>query len=219
MSRETFINDVRRAVRMARQPASVRSDIWLTPRVVANFRENDFQDVDPGLLHNLARAVEQFRSAASRASSNGPSSDEQYQEGLQSLNQLEAAVHDIVAPEWTHAVHGMVDAVETWAKEQHWHVRRDSKMVTDTLLGTYPLPRLTIRTADHQFILEPITRFAPGSSGVVDILSVPSLHSVPVTRDEKNQWRLWIPENSSQRQPFDSRTFIRTLASLGQKEE
>lgn len=221
MPREVFINDVRRAVRMAEEAQQNRNEGWLTPRVVADFNVDDFQDVAPDLRESLSTAVKEFKSTAERAQAqtNWPATEDQFHDGVRSLKLLESAVHDIIAPEWTFAVEKVVDEVEQWAKDREWHVRRDSKMVTDTLLGTYSLPRLTIRTEDHQFILEPITRFAPGSSGVVDILSVPSLYSVPITRDEQNQWRLRTPDNLSRRQPFDSRTFVSTLTSLGQKEE
>jgi hypothetical protein len=52
----------------------------------------------------------------------------------------------------------------------------------EPLLGAYSAPRLLIHTLEGRLLLDPVTRFAAGAQGLVELSVMPSYDSVRITR-------------------------------------
>src|SRR5690242_5175149 len=79
--------------------------------------------------------------------------------------------------EWVQLLRELVSEVDGWVKPD-WSTRELDKDVQDSVLGPYSAPALLMQRAFTRVLLEPITRFAPGTDGVVDLYMMPAYDDI-----------------------------------------
>ena len=95
--------------------------------------------------------------------------------------------YEAVRDEWVEAVTALMDDAERWSKARGWDVRRQTKPMYESALGSYELPRLLIHNGVGRVLLDPVARDVPGCDGAVDLLSVPDYDGLLITRS----WEAW----------------------------
>jgi hypothetical protein len=82
-----------------------------------------------------------------------------------------------------------VQTVDGWVKPD-WSTREIDKEMQDSVLGSYSAPALLMQRAFTRVLLEPITRFAPGTDGVVDLYLMPAYDDIASLYRVGGEWRL-----------------------------
>lgn len=95
-----------------------------------------------------------------------------------------------VRDEWLDRLHELVSSVEMWAQESGWASRRIEKNIEDSPIGKYKAPALLLQEGTARVLLEPITRFAPGVEGVVDLYLMPAYDDIASLYLVNGAWRL-----------------------------
>jgi hypothetical protein len=193
--------------------ALVRGDPWLTPKLLEGFAPDDFSDLAPKQQKDLKQAVDRFLAIAQKVPSAGPATREQAERARPQLERIIAIVGETVLAEWKAALEELIQKVETWSRHQDWAVKRDTKRITEELLGTYDAPRLLIHTLDGRLLLVPVTRFAVGCDGLVEFCVMPSFDSASIVRS-KNVWYLQPLRPQGRRAVFSEETFVKTARDL-----
>jgi hypothetical protein len=112
---------------------------------------------------------------------------------------LEATVEDFAADAlgrarivdgWLTRLKGLIDSVEEWAKDLGWSLKRIEKPMEDSEAGKYSVPALLLQQEMTKVLLEPITRRAPGTEGVVDLYLMPGYDDIASLYFYKNRWNL-----------------------------
>jgi hypothetical protein len=202
--REEFILDVRRAERMLQAPkveadskgidtdaiARIlqRAALWLTPKVVENYRPEDFTGWTEEWQERLHTAVDRFREIAQQVPSNKPATSDQFTEGFRRFRELITVLGAMVLHEWIDALNGVEGEAEKWSNEVGWRSRRIGKPINETLLGSYEAPQLLIFAEPNLYVLDPIARFIPGGQGSLDLAVQPSYHTSSLYRDDSGKW-------------------------------
>jgi len=229
MAREQFIHDLWKADRHL-APAQVeadspyrgvlavakllqRADLWLTPRVVDSYRPEDFSDLPPERQEELRLAVEGFRQVVASVSPRAPATPEQAQQGREHLEKVISALREGLLREWGAALEKLVGDAETWSSRQEWGTKRDPKQLQEPLLGSYTAPRLLIHTLDGRLLLDPITRFAVGVEGLVELCVIPSFDSVRITRGESG-WDIHPDSPDEPSRKWSEEAFVNTVREL-----
>jgi hypothetical protein len=101
---------------------------------------------------------------------------------------LLAALRDGVLAEWKHAVQGLVENTESWAKDLGWVTKRVQNKLSETLLGSYEAPQLLMHAAPRLYVLEPVARFVPGAAGAFELSIQPSFYTISLYRDFDGVW-------------------------------
>src|SRR5262249_24331680 len=114
----------------------------------------------------LTAAVQSLRAAASE----------------EAFGRIVTTVQSVVRDEWVQAVGGLIGQAETWSRERDWAVRRSMKALEEPLLGRYEAPELLIHLPEGRFMLTPVSRFAAGGTGLVDLYVMPGLGGRSVVR-------------------------------------
>lgn len=226
MAREEFIRDIWRADRQL-APAQVqtdspyvqpnvvawvlrRADLWLTPKVVESYRPEDFLNLPPNRQDELRLAVEGFRRVAEAVPSRSPATPEQSAQGRRHLETVIAILRDLLLPEWVGALERLAQEAETWSQRQDWGVKRDPKPLHEPLLGIYSAPRLLIHTVEGRLLLDPVTRFAAGAEGLVELSVMPSYDSVRLTR-ANGTWDIQPDPPDEPSRPWAEEAFVTTV--------
>jgi hypothetical protein len=111
----------------------------------------------------------------------------------------EAAVADFDADALRRAkiVHGwitllteLISCVEEWAKEFGWSPKRLEKPMEDSEVGRYAAPALLLQEETTKILLEPITRRASGTEGVVDLYLMPGYDDIATLYYYNARWNL-----------------------------
>lgn len=118
-----------------------------------------------------------------------------------------------VRDEWIAAVEQLVGDAEVWARNQDWAVRRDAKSIREDRLGQYTVPRLLIHATDGRLLLDPVARYVPGATGVVDLYVLPSYDAVMISRADDG-WRLHPMDADDVPQHWSEETFVHTVLQL-----
>src|SRR4051794_19175368 len=96
--------------------------------------------------------------------------------------------------EWLDRLSGLTSLVGGWAEELDWSTRRIEKMMKDSRLGSYKAPALMMQKGATRVLLDPITRFAPGADGVVDLYLMPAYDDIASLYFVDGEWRLqYVP--------------------------
>lgn len=229
MAREAFIRDVWRADRQA-GPQQVQTesgdldgnalakalrsaDQWLTPKAVEAFNSADFAGVSPERGAALQKAVERFREVAAAVPPNAAPKRQQAQLGRQRLEELVSALRTIIEPEWVAALENLVRLVETWARNRKWEVKRDTKQLSEALLRVYSVPRLLLHSPEGRLLLDPVTRFAAGAEGLVELCVMPSYDSAKIVYSE-GDWHLQPLRATGRRQVLSEGSFVKIVRQL-----
>ena len=78
---------------------------------------------------------------------------------------------------WLRLLGELIGEVERWVRPE-WSTRVIEKEMRDSVLGEYNAPALLMQREIARVLLEPITRFAPGTDGVVDLYLMPAYDDV-----------------------------------------
>jgi len=76
--------------------------------------------------------------------------------------------------EWLDLLADLMSQVKSWAEELGWSTRQIVKKMKDSRLGAYEAPALLMQKETTRVLLDPVTRFAPGADGVVDLYLMPA---------------------------------------------
>jgi hypothetical protein len=229
MARQEFYDDLRRVYGLAFptevetaaplvNPDEMRrklrgSPFWLAPKSVEAYHPEDFNDLDAGRQEELKRAVDTFGSIAKVVTRNAPLTEDQLREGLRAFATLLSIVRPLILQEWVAEVVRRVAEAEEWCASKEWLARRKSKSLKDKFLGSYDAPQLHVSAFDNHFLLAPVARFAPGTSGLLDLALLPSYDSVLVVHSA-GQWRIDPVEADTRRRPWSKAAFIDTVTQL-----
>jgi hypothetical protein len=91
---------------------------------------------------------------------------------------------------WLTMLEGLIDCVSGWAKALGWFLKRIEKPMEDSEAGKYSVPVLLLQQETTKVLLEPITRRAPGTEGVVDLYLMPGYDDIASLYFYKNRWNL-----------------------------
>lgn len=233
MARDEFFQNLRTAIGLVRPfmesdsafPSGAiatqlaRKALWLTPKAVEGYREEDFAVAPQPQQDELRAAVNEFVAFAEGVPSEGPS-DEQYRRGLEQFERVTAAVRGILLPDWLGALEGLIGEVESWTQAKGWPSRRDVKRLEEKLLGPYDVPQLLFQADATPLLLDPVARFAPGSDGIVDLYVRPSYVSVMVARSGDAWWlhlERGTAADSVERKLWNEASFLEAIAWLRQQ--
>jgi hypothetical protein len=207
-NREEFILDVRRAERLFQQPyvqadsngidtdaiAKIlhRAAIWLTPKIVEQYRPEDFTDWSSESQEGLHLAVDQFRETARQVPPDKPATYEQFTDGSRRFRDLVKVLGTMVRDEWMDALNKVGGQAEKWSSEVGWRSRRVNKAISESLLGSYEAPQLLIFAEPNLYVLDPIARFVPGAQGLLDLSVQPSYNTSSLYRDDSGKWHVHL---------------------------
>jgi hypothetical protein len=225
MAREEFIDNLRAASRFlfppkakAGDPAALlysspvyRADLWLTPKSVAGFTPSDWP---ANIRTALEKHVAAFLALAEKVPGDKPATKSQSQQARKHLEAIIDIVGKLLLPEWLDAQGEMVKEAELAATAKGWYHVKDFKEMKESLLGTYKAPRLRIRTATKEVVLDPVARFGSGRRGVVDLVVLPSFETAYLVAFQEGAWQIISPRGSLHRRPFTQSTLIKTLSQL-----
>jgi hypothetical protein len=92
--------------------------------------------------------------------------------------------------EWIQLLRELVTKVDGWVKPVEWSTREIEKEMQDSVLGSYNAPALLMQRGFVRVLLEPITRFAPGTDGVVDLYLMPAYDDIASLYRVAGEWKL-----------------------------
>jgi hypothetical protein len=92
--------------------------------------------------------------------------------------------------EWIQLLRELVTQVDGWVNPAEWSTREIDKEMEDSVLGPYNAPALLMQRAFVRVLLEPITRFAPGTDGVVDLYRMPAYDDIASLYRVAGEWKL-----------------------------
>ena len=230
MAREQFNNSLRVASKLLR-PTRVSSDrepefnsrtgnsldnadLWLTPRVVADYHPGDYGDKPAKEVTELELEISRFLEVAHQVPANQPATGGQSEQARRHLQAIIDIVREWLLVEWLAAQEHMMDEATQAAQSRNWHVDRDDKGIQESLLGTYRSPRLRIRTPDSEVVLDPIALFGSGGKGIVDLVVLPRYETACMITLRNGQWQIVSPYGSLNQRPFNKSNFIDLVSGL-----
>jgi hypothetical protein len=190
-----------------------RTDLWLTPRSIEGYSPQDFKDLPPIQRDALERAVHEFQAVAEQVPPSGPATEEQWRAGWERFKAIIAIVRLLVLDEWKAAVDERMTEAVAWCHHHEWLAKRKEKKLKDRFLGEYSVPQLQIFALDNRLLLDPVARYAPGASGLLDLAVLPSYESVIVTRAQ-GRWYIQPVQEQGRRRKWSERAFVDTVTRL-----
>ena len=91
--------------------------------------------------------------------------------------------------DWLQLLNELISDVRDWVQPE-WSTRVIEKEMFDYALGKYEAPALLMQRAIPRVILEPITRFAPGTDGVVRLYLMPAYDNIATLARVEGEWKL-----------------------------
>lgn len=91
---------------------------------------------------------------------------------------------------WIQRVSDLVKRVERWAKDIGWTTKRIDKKIEDTRLGNHKAAGLVMQEDTVRVLLEPISAFAPGSDGLVDLYLMPGYDDIANLYHREGGWHV-----------------------------
>lgn len=233
--REKFILDVRRSARTLQKPTVDadsgaveidaiqrilhRAALWLTPKVVENYRPDDFTGWPKEEKDRLQLGVEAFLQIAEQVPPDKPATIEQFTEGTHRLRELINVLGRMVLAEWAETIEIVEKQVEKWSAESGWRSRRVDKKLSESLIGDYKAPQLLIYAEPNLYVLDPIARFVPGSQGSFDFAIQPSYDTTSLYRDDSGHWYVHLAFRNGisqgKRVEWSQDTFHQCIEQLG----
>jgi hypothetical protein len=92
--------------------------------------------------------------------------------------------------DWTELLQELVHKVQEWLPQQEWASKVIEKEMEDSLLGEYKAPALVMQRDFTRVMMEAMTRFAPGTDGVVDLYKMPAYDDIASLYRIKEEWKL-----------------------------
>jgi hypothetical protein len=124
--------------------------------------------------------------------------------------------------DWKRLLDELVRKVQGWV-EPEWSTRVIEKPMEDSALGAYKAPALIMQREIARVLLEPITRFAPGTDGVVDLYRMPAYDDIGSLYRINGEWKLHYafrstkpvaPVREAESLPLDEKNFLRVLNEI-----
>ena len=124
--------------------------------------------------------------------------------------------------QWLDVLEMLVKQVEGWVRPG-WSTRIIAKSMSDSALGEYQAPALLMQREITRILLEPITRFAPGTEGVVDLYLMPAYDDIASLYRVAGEWKLHyaFPGNpvvagirNAEALPLSEEHFLRVLDTI-----
>jgi hypothetical protein len=124
--------------------------------------------------------------------------------------------------DWQQLLGELVREVQSWLPED-WSSLAIEKAMDDSELGEYKAPALLMQRKFARVLMEPITRFAPGADGVVDLYKMPAYDNIASLYRIKNEWRLnyafrdpgpGAEIHAAELLPLDRTSFLRVLEEI-----
>jgi hypothetical protein len=91
--------------------------------------------------------------------------------------------------DWRQLLDELVHKVKGWLPEG-WTSLAIEKEMEDSQLGEYKAPALLMQLEFTRVMMEPMTRFAPGTDGVVDLYKMPAYDNIASLYRIKGEWKL-----------------------------
>jgi hypothetical protein len=92
---------------------------------------------------------------------------------------------------WIQRASDLVKSVEGWAKEFGWSTKRIDKKIEDNRLGYHKAAGLVMQDDTVRVLLEPISAFAPGSDGLVDLCLMPGYDDIASLYHQEGGWLVY----------------------------
>jgi hypothetical protein len=106
------------------------------------------------------------------------------------LQRLEIADPGKARDDWNQILHELVHKIQEWLPKEEWSSKLIHKDMEDSRLGEYKAPALIMQREFTRIMVEPITRFAPGTDGVVDIYKMPAYDDIASLYRIDDEWKL-----------------------------
>jgi hypothetical protein len=97
---------------------------------------------------------------------------------------------EVLREEWLSRLADLTSMVKGWAEELDWSTRQIVKKMKDSRLGLYEAPALLMQKETIRVLLDPVTRFAAGADGVVDLYLMPAYDDIASLYFVNGEWRL-----------------------------
>lgn len=230
MARNRFVDNLRLASKLLARPrveevpwnmsetrsetTKTNSDLWLTPKSVADFEVGDFADLPLSERVQLEGDVASFLTVAHSIATGTTISANQRTIARRSLERVIQTVRKLLLADWLTAQRTMLRDATAAAESKGWYVERDEKVVSESLLGEYKAPRLTIRTDTKGVVLEPIAYFGSGRRGVVDLVLLPAYETKCLVTFQDGRWELVSPDGRLHRRPFSASALVNAITHL-----
>jgi hypothetical protein len=232
MAREEFIQNLRHALSLA--APSVESDTarlnpaeaarmvasaneWLTARSVDGFDPDNFQGVDTSSRERLIAAVNQFTAKVHAVNGSAEVAATRAKQAWDNLQEIIAIIQPSVQAEWSNQVDSLVNEAAAWCQQREWIARTKKKHLKDKLIGEYDLPQLHFYDGQRHLLLDPIARFAPGTSGLVDLALLPEFESMMVARIG-GDWYIRPGYGQGRRRKWSEAAFVDAVQRLSKHE-
>ena len=124
--------------------------------------------------------------------------------------------------DWISLLDQLVTKVNAWVQPD-WATRVIKKAMGDSILGEYEAPALLMQRDFARVLLEPITRFAPGADGVIDLYRMPAYDDIASLYRVDGEWKLHYSFRGGKRiagirntepLPFTEGNFLRVLNEI-----
>jgi hypothetical protein len=124
--------------------------------------------------------------------------------------------------DWVSLLDQLVSQVNAWAQSD-WATRVIKKAMEDSVLGEYDAPALLMQRDTTRVLLEPITRFAPGADGVIDLYRMPAYDDIASLYRVDGEWKLHYAfqggkiiagTRNTEPLPFTEENFLRVLNAI-----
>jgi hypothetical protein len=124
--------------------------------------------------------------------------------------------------DWRRLLDELVRKVQGWV-EPEWSTRVIERAMEDSVLGEYNAPALLMQRETTRVILEPVTRFAPGTDGVVDLYRMPAYDDIASLYRINLEWQLHYAFRGAEpvatvreadSLPLEEKNFLRVLDEI-----
>lgn len=95
-----------------------------------------------------------------------------------------------VRHEWLEKLRQLVVQVKGWVDELDWATRVVDKTMEDAEIGNDKAPGLLLQKETVRLFLEPVTRTAPGTEGIVDLYLMPSYDDIASLYYYNDRWNV-----------------------------
>jgi hypothetical protein len=95
-----------------------------------------------------------------------------------------------LAHDWLTTLSGLIETIDGYMKELGWETKKIDKPMEDSEIGKYTAPALLLQEETTKMLLEPITRSAPGTEGVVDLYLMPGYDDIASLYYNGKKWNL-----------------------------
>ena len=122
---------------------------------------------------------------------------------------------ETVRDEWIAVVEKLFREISGWSRARSWAVLEERKTITEDRLGANSLPRLLIHASFGRMVLDPISRYVVGASGLIEFSELPSYDCYLIAREaEGDDWFIQSGDVAGLRRLFNEQTFIDTVNSF-----